>query len=204
VCQSDPWAIGWLQNDEQGKNFTRDMGFPDPLRFTPTRECVASDPKPAINLTSVAEGQTITISPLDIIGEINATADFKSYKVEYGIGDNPGEWKFLMDSTQPTSPSSKVYTWDLKDIPQGLITLRITMYSIRSGYAEKMIHLNISVPTATPTVTPTASPTPTPTATMTPPATPTMTPSPTPSPTLTPSEVPPTETPTQPPDSPNR
>ncbi len=200
---TDPWAIGWLQNDEKGKSFARDMGFPDTLRFAPSRECLASDPKPTIEMSSFAEGQTITVSPLDIIGKIDALADFKGYKVEYGLGDAPGEWKFLTDSNQPASPSSKIYTWDLKDVPAGLITMRITMYSIRGGYAEKMIHLNVSVPTATPTVTPTATQTPSPTATLTPPPSPTITPSPTPSPTLTPSDIPPTETPTQPPDSPN-
>jgi hypothetical protein len=203
VNVTDPWAIGWMQNDAQGQDFVSEMGFNEPIRFGPTRECNSSDPQATIELSSLAEGQTVTVSPQDIIGKIDASADFQGYKVEYGFGDNPGEWKFLFDSSQPVNQTGKVYTWDLKDIPPGLVTLRITMISIRGGFAERKVHLNIMVPTPTPTMTPTATPTLTTTATLTPTPSPTITPSATPSPTVLPSEVPPTETPTQPPASAN-
>jgi hypothetical protein len=196
---TDPWAIGWIQNDEQGKNFARDMGFSESIRFAPARECLSSDPQPIIELAGLSEGQTINVSPLDISGRLDASADFQGYKLEYGMGDNPAEWKMLGESNQPVSQTSKIYSWDLKDMPAGLITLKITMNSIRGGYAERKLHLIIMVPTPTPTITPTATMTPTPTVTFTP--SPTVTPLPTESPTVTPSEIPPTETPTQSPDS---
>jgi hypothetical protein len=174
---TDAWAIGWIQNDSEGKDWAEEMGFTDPIRFAPSRDCQSNDPHPIIEFSSLIEGQTITESPLDIIAKIDVSADFQNYTLDYGLGDNPIDWNRLMDSSQPASQPSKIYTWDLKDVPQGVITLRITMNSIRGGYAERKIHLNMLVSTATPTITPTPTPTPTvmPTFTLTPTSTPTYT-----------------------------
>jgi len=186
---TDPWAIGWLQNDPKGKDWVDKMGFTTPLKIKPARECLASDPHPVIELSSPAEGQTINSSPLDIIAKIDVSVDFQSYTLDYGLGNDPGEWKRLAESSQPSPHTSKIYSWDLKDIPQGPVTLRIKLNSIRGGYAEQEFHLNVLIPSPTPTIT--ASPTNTPT--MTPTLTPTLTATPTP--TFTPSNTP-TVTPT--------
>ena len=198
---TDPWAVGWIQNDPKGKDWANSMGFTDPIRFAPSRECQASDPHPIIEVSSPTEGQTITTSWLDIYAKIDVSADFLNYSVDFGLGDNPVEWKRLAESSQPASQQGKIFTWDLKDIPQGIITLKISMNSIRGGYAERKIHLNMSVSTATPTVTPTVTITPTITPTFTPPPTQLGTTTNTPTPSATPpDEVTPTATPTPPPD----
>jgi penicillin-binding protein 1C len=176
---TDPWAIGWIQNTSEGKDWASGLGFTEPILFAPARECQASDPHPIIEFGSLTEGQTITTSPLDISARINVSADFKDYSLTYGLGDNPKEWKSLTESNQPVSEVNKIYSWDLKDIPQGVVTLKITMNSIRGGYAERKIHLNMLVATPTPTITPTATSTPT----MPPSSTPTPQPSLTPQPT---------------------
>jgi penicillin-binding protein 1C len=176
---TDPWAIGWIQNTSEGKDWASGLGFTEPILFAPARECQASDPQPIIEFGSLTEGQTITTSPLDISARINVSADFKDYSLAYGLGDNPTEWKSLTESNQPVSEVNKIYSWDLKDIPPGVLTLKITMNSIRGGYAERKIHLNMMVATPTPTITPTATPTPTMTPTSTPTPQPSLTPQPT-------------------------
>ncbi len=206
---NDPWAIGWIQNDPEGKDWASSMGFSDPIRFAPLRECQTSDPHPVVEFSALTDGQTITASPMDIVAKIDVAADFQSYNLEYGLGDNPVEWMRLSDSNQPVSQPNKIFAWDLKDVPQGVITLKITMNSIRGGYAERKIHINLMVPTPTPTTTPTVTPTSTPTTTLTPSPSPTVTPTPTVtiSPSYTPTGVPPTagptETPSPPPDDSN-
>ncbi len=201
---TDTWAVGWIQNNPEGKDWATSMGFSDPIRFAPPRECQSSDPLPIVEFSSLTEGQTITSSPLDIMAKIDVSTDFQNYTLDYGIGDNPVEWNRLAENTQPASQPSKIYTWDLKDVPQGVITLKLTLNSIRGGYAERKIHLNLSVPTATPTVTPSMTPTSTSTSTFTPPPPPTITPTPTESatPTSTPTETPPAEGPTATPSPP--
>jgi penicillin-binding protein 1C len=193
---TDPWAVGWIQNDSQGKTWAEDMGFTNPIRFAPSRECQANDPHPVIEFSTLSEGQAILSAPLEIFAKIDVPSDFKDYSLSYGLGDNPVEWKNLLESSQPVSQPTKIFTWDLKDLPQGVFTLKITMNSIRGGYAEKKIHLNMMVSTPTPTVT--STPTLTPTATITTTPTPTPSPSPTASPTDTqtaaPSNTPPPPT----------
>ena len=194
---TDAWAIGWIQNDSQGKDWANKMGFTDPIRFAPSRDCQSNDPHPIIEFSSPTEGQTITSSLLDIFAKIDVAVDFQNYTLDYGLGDNPIDWKRLMDSSQPASQGSKIYSWNLNDIPKGVITLKITINSIRGGYAERKIHLNMLVSTATPTITPTPTSTPT--------STPSPTLPPTSTPTYTPTVIPPTEgtptaTPTKPPD----
>lgn len=194
---TDPWAVGWIQNNPEGKEWASSMGFSDPIRFAPPRECLSSDPHPIVEFSSLTEGQTISSSPLDITAKIDVATDFQDFTLEYGSGDNPVEWKRLAESNQPANQPSKIYTWDLKDVPMGLITLKLNMTSIRGGNAERKIHLNMNVPTETPTITPSMTPTSTPTSTFTPPPTPTITPTPseTLAPTSTPTEIPPTEIP---------
>jgi penicillin-binding protein 1C len=181
---TDPWAVGWIQNDAQGQAWAEDMGFTSPIRFAPSRDCQANDPHPVIEFSTLSEGQVITTAPLEIFAKIDVSSDFKDYSLLYGLGDNPVEWKNLLETSQPVSQPTKIFSWDLKDLPQGIITLKITMNSIRGGYAEKKIHLNIMVSTPTPTITP--SPTLTLTATLTPTPTPTLTPTPSPSLTASP------------------
>jgi hypothetical protein len=136
--------------------------------------------------------QAVTTNPLEFYAVVNATAHFKSFYLEYGEGDNPSSWMRLVEEGGNASGQpQKMLTWDLSGLPSGTVTLRLFMKSDDNGYAEKLLRLNIQVPTRTPTptLTPTATSTPTPTSTVT------LTPSPsaTPSPTMTPS---PTETPT--------
>jgi penicillin-binding protein 1C len=198
---TDPWAIGWIQNISEGKAWAADKGFSDPIRFAPSRDCQSGDSHPIIEIASPSEGQTIFVSPFDVIGKIYASADFQNFTLEYGSGDNPSEWKEAYVGDQPVSQVGKIYSWDLKSLPTGVITLKITLKNIRGGYAEHRLHLNIQIPTPTPTVTPSLTPTPTPTETLIPSATQTNIPpiSPTASSTPAPTDSP-TPTITPPPD----
>ena len=203
---TDPWALGWIQGDPDGQAWAERMGFQKPFRFIPPRECKADDPRPVLAISSPNEGQTISVNPLDIFGKADASADFKSYTLSYGLGNDPVEWKLLKENNQPASQPEKLYSWNLAEsfpegIPTGVVTLKLEVFSIRDTSAELKVKLNFSVPTPTPT--PTSTPTTTPTVTLTPTPTttatlvPTSTVTPTPTVTNTPSPTePPTQTPT--------
>jgi penicillin-binding protein 1C len=197
---TDPSAIKWIKETDQGRQWAESMGFSDPIFFAPSRECRVDDPRPKILFAGLEDGQEITENPLDIYALVGATEDFKNYRLEYGLGNDPVDWKVLTDHvTEQHDPPDLIYTWDLTDVQEGEITLRIYMKSTKDMYAEKRIHLNLKVPTPTPTttqtptITPTITLTPTPTSTPTITSTPTNTPTRTATPTLTPT---PTETPT--------
>ncbi|RME91025.1 MAG: penicillin-binding protein [Anaerolineae bacterium] len=193
----DPWARKWLKTKD-GKRWLEEHGFPKNVRFAPERECTRNDPRPDLEFTNLSEGQVITTASLVIRG-VAAGDGFRSWKLEYGPGSDPKDWHLLVESKQEIASPADLYIWDLNDVPNGELTLRLYM-SGKQGYAERRIHLTLSIPTPTPTPTLTPTPTPTftptitpsPTFTPTPTATssPTLTPSPTPSATVTPGETP--------------
>jgi penicillin-binding protein 1C len=201
----DPWAKQWLKNDPNGRAWAEEMGFSSPLFFAPDRACRLEDPRPIINLSGIADGDTISASPLEIWGRITATAHFDYYRIEWGQGEDPLTWEILVgDNKTPQENMEKIHEWDLSDVEPGIVTLRVYVHSTEGTYAEKRYTLNIQLPTPTPTATPTITETPTPTWTPTlteiPSSTPTLVPSPentpTPTPTRTPTTPPPTATPT--------
>ena len=184
----DPWAVKWLRKDANGKAWAENNGFSDPLFFVPKRKCTVEDPRPLLQFTSPRDGDEITQNPLDIFGQAGATADFESYRLEYGLGNNPVKWELLKKDGIPINDAGKIYEWDLEKFPAGEITLRLFLRSINETYAEVKMILNLQVPTPTPTPTPTF--TPTPTATSTPTFTPTPTFTQTPTQTATPTITP--------------
>jgi penicillin-binding protein 1C len=197
---SDPWGLTWIKDTGQGRDWAASVGFEPPVLFVPQRECRASDPRPQIIFAGMSENQTITHSPLDIYAVIKASANFREFSLRWGPGDDPQEWKPLVESnaSQYETPE-RIHSWDLNDIPAGRVTLRIRITSLEEGrFAEKRIHLNLNAPTRTPTPTPTVTITPTLTNTPTPTPTPTITSTPTVTvtPTATATDTPtPTDTP---------
>jgi hypothetical protein len=197
---TDPWGIKWIRETAEGQKWVEEMGFKQPLLFAPPRECQAGDPRPILEFTSLKEGDTIAKSPLEILGRVDATADFKRYELSYGLGADPVEWKLLSASDQAVKQPERLHEWDLYGnfpdaMPSGPVSLRLRMESLRNTFAEITVKINFVVPTMTPTatVTATASPTPSTTPTITATSTPTATPSNTPVPTTTST---PTATPT--------
>jgi len=188
---TDTKALDWVRNNEQGRQWAANLGFSEPIFFIPERECRISDSRPNILFAAISENELISENPLDIYALVNASSNFGEYRLEYGLGNDPAEWKVLLgQETTQTSNPERIYTWDLSQVPAGNITLRIYMKSTVDTYAEKRIHLNIQVPTVTPTITlsPTVTMTitQTPTHTLPPDPTRTQTITETPTPSLTP------------------
>lgn len=178
----DKFAIKWLKEADAGKAWSEKYGFSDPIYFVPERACNANDSRPIIRLPEISNGQIIKVNPLEIVGIIDATSNFKEFRLDYGIGENPSKWEKLIFREQtPIKTVAKIFEWDLTDVEPGIITLRITVFSTNDTTAIKKFRLILDVPTPTPTETPT--PTPTETPTMTP--TFTETPDPNQTPTIT-------------------
>ena len=176
----DEWGRKWIKNDKAGKDWAEEMGFDSPVRFSPTRECTADDPRPKLAFTAPSEGSTVSVTPLELFGLADATSGFKSVRVDFGRGEKPVEWELLAKGNDRLPEPEKLTTWDLANFEAGIFTVRLYMESTEDTYAETFLHLNIQVPTPTPTPTETPTPTYTPTPTLEPTFTPTITPTETP------------------------
>jgi penicillin-binding protein 1C len=187
INAKDQWAQKWIQQDEAGQQWARDMGFTD-IFFVPDRKCQAGDPRPHLEFAGLQSGQTITQSPFDISIIANATSGFRSWRLDWSTNASMDDSKLLIgEINTPIDTATKVYSWNLEGVPNGPVTLRLYMQAEGDGYADKhiLVNLNLPTPTPTPTFTPTFTPTSTSTSTRTP----------TPSPSATPTPLP-TDTPT--------
>ncbi len=168
---TDPWARQWFSTHD-GRNWLDQHNFSDPPVYAPQRECTASDPRPTLAL-SIQDGDTITQPTMIVTGTASATDGFKSWKLEFGLGNNPGNWTTLAQGNQQVN-NAPFINWDLSNLPDQTITLHLYVAG-KNGYADRYVHFTLALPTPVPTDTPFPTDTP-------------------PAPTDTP--FPPTETPT--------
>ncbi len=154
----DPWARKWF-GSKDGRTWLNNNGFPVPPVYAPDRECNSNDPHPALQL-NVNEGNVISQPTLAIQGTANATGGFKSWRLEFGLGNNPGNWTILAQSDQSVS-NAFMFNWDLSNLPNQTITLHLYVTGA-NGYAEKFTHFSVAIPTPTPTITPSPTATDTP------------------------------------------
>ena len=179
----DRFARDWFKS-EDGRNWLEDNGFPRKPVYAPERECGKDDPRPLIEF-ALNEGQVVSDPTLEIKGSADATGGFKSWRLEYTIG-NSGNWNTLAQGNQPVQ-NGLLANWNLAGVPNGAITLRLHLEG-SDGTAEKSIHITIQI--QPPTDVPTVTPFPTQTDTPTPIVIPTVIPTDTPVPTETPTEFP--------------
>ena len=187
-------AAGWEANDMARNPF-----------FAPDRECNSSDPHPILEFSNLADGTVVTERSLPVQGVINvANGGFDKWQLEYGVGQDPAQWILLAEGRNAFTEQSLIYTWDLTNITDPNISLRLYLSNGEGFYAERRVNLTLNFPTPTPTATPTptlsptaptvAPPTDIPTTGIPPTPTESLTPVPT-VPTGTPIVVTPTNTP---------
>ncbi len=181
----DPWGRRWIEEEEAGQSWAERMGFEEgEVFFIPEETCGPDSPRPLLAITGPLEGSVIGTSPVSVYGRASATEGFKDWILEYGLGNDPSVWPDIAHEDQPVDPSDKLLDWDVRDLPNGSITLRLTVRSLDGGAASQQVRLIVNLPTPTPTAT--FTPTPTSTATATPTGTTPPTDTPSPSATTTP------------------
>jgi membrane carboxypeptidase/penicillin-binding protein PbpC len=156
---TDPTAKKWIRKDSAGRAWAENLGFSDPILFSPERECTAADPRPTLAFVYPKDGDTITASPLDIYILADATAGFDSVRLDAGLGEDPVGWDVLAQENRPFSQPDVIHSWRLERAPEGVVTLRLTMRSQEGTFARRLLRLYLLVPTPTPEPTPTPWPT---------------------------------------------
>src|SRR6266498_1653519 len=120
---SDEWGRKWLRTGE-GRDWLESHDMPRDPFFAPDRECSSTDPHPVLQFSNLSDGTAITATPFPIMGIIDVkNGGFTSWRLEYGIGQDPAEWTLLAQGQNAFPDSSLIYTWDLKDITTNQVTL---------------------------------------------------------------------------------
>jgi hypothetical protein len=175
---SDPWAIKWITETSQGKDWADEMGFDTPILFNIDEVCTKDDDPAILAFTNLEDGQTITQNNMPISVRAWGGSRFKNFRIHYRPAGG-AKWISLGEFEQQYESPQEVVQWDLTGVPTGQVALRLFMEGKKGSYAETIINLNMQVPTATATQTPTETLTPIPTETAIPSNTPTQTPMPT-------------------------
>lgn len=155
----DGWARLWINREAQGRAWAEQMGFDTPVIFAPERECRADDPRPFLEFVSPREGERIQAGRVDFYVMADASNGLETLELEYGRGDKPDRWMPLYRGRERVRQSGPIATWELEGLPDGLYTFRLRMTNSQGGYAEKLLHLVVELPTPTPQPTDTPFPT---------------------------------------------
>lgn len=155
---TDEWGRRWLRSGA-GRDWLEAQDLPRNPFFAPNRECSASDPRPILQFTNLNNGSVITETTLPITGVIDVqNGGFTGWRLEYGIGPDPAQWIPLMEADQRFTDPGLIYTWDLRNVQESNITLRLYLFNQQDYYAERRVSITLNLPTPTPE--PTLSPTP--------------------------------------------
>ncbi len=201
VNLADPFALEWLEKNEQGQKWAAILGIAFPITPAPTALCDDKSARAVAIITSPSENQTLD-GVIDVFGIANvANGEFDRYTVDYGLGHDPGGWGFVSgDVRNPVVENGLLSKWDTATLPDGPATIRVVLYDKAGHTSEFRVRVYVAHPTATalpPSDTPPPSNTPVPSSTSAPTNTslPTDTSAPaTDTPTATPET--PTDTPT--------
>ncbi len=155
---TDPWARQWF-GTKPGRTWLDDHHFSDPPIYAPDRECTAGDPRPTLAL-SINDGDTINQPTVMVTGSASATNGFQSWKLEFGISNNPNDWTTLAQGNQQVN-NAPFINWDLSNLPDQPITLHLYVKG-NNGYADKYVHFQLALPPTPTPFPPTEAPTPQP------------------------------------------
>ncbi len=147
---TDPWARKWFHTPD-GRNWLDDHNFSDPPVYAPQRDCTAGDPRPTLAL-SINDGDVITQQTITVTGSATASDGIKSWKLEFGLGNNPNNWTTLAQGNDPVN-NAPFINWDLSNLPNQQITLHLYLLG-KNGYADRYVHFKLALPTPQPTDTP--------------------------------------------------
>jgi len=127
---NDEWARKWLGTGD-GREWLDSQGLPRDPYFAPERECRAGDPQPVIAL-DLHDGQLITQPVIEIRGSAYAEEGFRRWRLDYGFGGSPDSWIGLAERSDPIQ-SGTLHIWNLSEVPNGPVTLRMTLVDIAWG-----------------------------------------------------------------------
>ena len=113
------------------ENVERAVAAKDPKLAAAPAPAVGPAQAQEIAITQPANGAAYGRGLLSIRGTVNP-AGFNEYQVEYGDGDNPGEWKWISGPHRSPVIDDQLTQWGIENLPPGRYTIRVTV-STSSG-----------------------------------------------------------------------
>lgn len=157
----DESAQKWIRKTEEGKDLARQIGFDDPIFFTPSEACDEDTELPKLSIENIQEGAVLTEMVINIAVVVDSKNKFSEWRLELGPGFDPSdeEWETLFVSTENFRQPTEVFPLLLQGLGFGPYTLRLTIENETGGKFEKVVHFENNYIPPTDIPTPTAEPT---------------------------------------------
>ncbi|MCS6849171.1 MAG: PBP1A family penicillin-binding protein [Anaerolineae bacterium] len=120
------------------ENVERAVQAGDPDLLNNPQPPIANPQSPDILITSPSLGEPVARGLLSIRGTVNPPG-FQQYVVEYGEGENPGEWKWISGPHLAPVVDGQLTAWGIEGLPAGRYTIRVTVNTANGplvGYAR--------------------------------------------------------------------
>ena len=131
---SEPAALDWLNNSDEGRAYARALDLDLPVRPPPQQACAQGQPLPLINISSPNEGQVLH-GQVEIRGQAQAP-DFDRFELLYASVDQPEVFYPISASlVQMPQYGSPLGIWDTVagQAPDGETILRLVASSLNGG-----------------------------------------------------------------------
>ena len=131
---SEPAALDWLNNSDEGRAYARALNLDLPVRPPPQQACAQGQPLPLINISSPNSGQVLH-GVVEIRGQAQAS-DFDRFELLYASVDQPEVFYPISASlVQMPHYGTPLGTWDTVagQAADGDYILRLAASSLKGG-----------------------------------------------------------------------
>jgi membrane peptidoglycan carboxypeptidase len=131
-CPPEHRRIEFFKSDQlplsPDENVERAVQAGNPELAIAPQNPAAAPQTPDIVITQPSLGAPTQRGILSIRGTVNPPG-FQQYQVEYGEGDNPGEWKWISGPHLSPVVNDQLTQWGIENLPPGRYTLRVTTFT---------------------------------------------------------------------------
>ena len=131
---SDPAALDWLNNSEEGRAYAESLGLEAPVRPPPQEACAQGQQLPLINISNINPGQVLR-GRVEVRGQVQAP-EFDRFELLYASAAEPETFYPISASlVQMPQYGTPIGFWDTlaAQVPNGDYVLRLAVSSEKGG-----------------------------------------------------------------------
>lgn len=144
----DEAAQRWVMATREGHDWAvrnRIIREGEPVYFTPKESCQPGQSVPNLSFVNIGDGSEITGDSVDLQGIVSASDGVQSVSVEFGRGEDPGEWYVIesLGALMMTQPGH-LATWHTGGLENGIYTLRLIAVSPIGTTSESRVRVRMN------------------------------------------------------------
>lgn len=140
----EPEALEWLNNTDEGRDYSESLGLTLPLLPPPQAACAQGMQLPLVSLSSPNPGAVVS-GAVEVRGQVQAP-DFDRFELLYATAAEPEAFYPIMASLVPMPQyGTPLVSWDTlaAQVPDGDVVLRLVATSLSGGSIHVELPLTV-------------------------------------------------------------